>query len=181
MDGAASTTALSSGVPGPSAPGPENPRVILPPTSAGPREPSSEQGSGRREGAGLDEEERRQLDRLKLTDRLVRQREETQGRLTFELWDGGPEYRYETGPDGKKYAVDGTVRVSELNDSPEEKLRRARLVRMSALIDIPPSPEGQKDAAKAIAEEGEAIRELRKRTKDPDEGGPIGGTLDVIG
>ena len=177
MDGAASTTALSSGVPGPSAPGPENPRVIVPRTSEGPRDLRSDQ----RNGAGLDEQERRQLDRLKLTDRLVRQREETQGRLTFELWDGGPEYRYETGPDGKKYAVDGTVRVSEMNDSPEEKLRRARLVRLSALIDIPPSPEGQKDAAKAIAEEGEAIRELRKRTKDPDEGGPVGGTLDVIG
>lgn len=110
----------------------------------------------------LDARQRAEVERLKVTDRLVRQREEAQGRLAYDMWDGRPKYDVVRGPDGREYAVDGRLQIDDREQSPEDKLRRARLIKLAALIDVPPSPEGHKQAIEAFAEEAEALREIRR-------------------
>lgn len=110
----------------------------------------------------LDARQLAEIERLKVTDRLVRQREEAQGRLAYDMWDGRPKYEVVRGPDGREYAVDGRLQVDDREQSPEDKLRRARLIKLAALIDVPPSPEGHKQAIQAVAEEAEALREIRR-------------------
>lgn len=110
----------------------------------------------------LDARQRAEVERLKITDRLVRQREEAQGRLAYDMWDGRPKYEVVVGPDGREYAVDGRLHIDEREQSPEDKLRRARLIKLAALIDVPPSPEGHKQAIEAFGDEAEALREIRR-------------------
>jgi murein DD-endopeptidase MepM/ murein hydrolase activator NlpD len=70
-------------------------------------------------------------------------------------------YEYETGPDGKRYAVAGEVGISlAKGKTPEETLRRARQIRAAALAPADPSPQDRNVAAIAGQMEMEALREI---------------------
>jgi len=81
---------------------------------------------------------------------------------------GGPRYELVSGPDGRLYAVSGSVEIdtSPVPDDPEATLRKMRQVRRAALAPAEPSAEDRAVAAAASREEAAARAELRE-----DEGG----------
>ncbi len=74
---------------------------------------------------------------------------------------GSASYTYETGPDGKQYAVGGevSVDVSSVPGDPDATLDKAQDVRRSALAPASPSAQDQNIAAKASQMEAEARAE----------------------
>ena len=73
----------------------------------------------------------------------------------------GVQYTYETGPDGKFYAVGGSVEISVApGATPEETLAKARQLRYAA--DAPADPSGQdlKVAAQASQMEAQAMQQI---------------------
>jgi hypothetical protein len=64
----------------------------------------------------------------------------------------GGHYTYQTGPDGRIYAVSGEVSISaSYSGSPEEIIRQAETVRRAALAPADPSPQDRQVAAQAAA------------------------------
>lgn len=65
---------------------------------------------------------------------------------------GGVSYTYETGPDGKRYAVAGEVSIdTSAGSTPEETLRKAKTIKAAALAPANPSAQDRKVAAAATA------------------------------
>ncbi len=80
---------------------------------------------------------------------------------------GAPSYTYETGPDGRSYAVGGEVPIDlSGGGSPEETLARARRIRAAATAPVDPSPQDLAVAAAATAMELEAEHEIRQARLD---------------
>lgn len=150
--------------------------AITPPRTVEAAPPAREQ-----RGDSADRDRGEELRRLREMDRLVRQRELAQTFASGDLYEAGPRYRYETGSDGQRYAVDGAVRLADADASPEDEIRRARLVRQAALTELPPSPEGQREAARAMLDETRAVRALQDRMlRESARAAGGSGTLDVI-
>ena len=80
------------------------------------------------------------------------------------LAHGGMKLKYQTGPDGRQYAVGGSLKIdtSEAR-TPEETFRKAQRIGVAALAPSKPSPQDLQVAAEAraraeiIAEKREAI------------------------
>lgn len=105
-------------------------------------------------------QEQRVIDQLKSRDREVRAHEQAHAAVGGSL-AGSPSYEYQTGPDGKKYAVGGEVSidVSKTND-PETTIRKMQTVRAAALAPAEPSSQDRKVAAEASRNIAEARAEL---------------------
>lgn len=75
---------------------------------------------------------------------------------------GSPEYTYETGPDGKKYAVEGEVSVdlSPVAGDPQATIAKMKKVHTAALAPANPSSQDIKVAASASQQILEAQSEL---------------------
>ncbi len=74
---------------------------------------------------------------------------------------GGATFKYETGPDGKRYAVAGEVQISiSEGRTPAETIARAEQVRRAALAPANPSGQDQNVAAQASQMEARARAEL---------------------
>jgi len=116
-------------------------------------------------GERLSERERRELDELRSTDRRVRQHEEAHRAAAGPLFRGGPTYELRTGPDGKMYAVAGSVRIdTSPGRTPEETVRKAAAIRRAALAPMDPSSTDRAIAAKASRMES-AARQAMVRTQ----------------
>lgn len=77
---------------------------------------------------------------------------------------GAASFTYETGPDGKTYAVGGEVPVDMSGGrSPEETIARATQIRAAALAPADPSPQDLAVAADAAAMEAAARQELARQ------------------
>jgi hypothetical protein len=77
----------------------------------------------------------------------------------------GLEYSYETGPDGRIYAVGGQVHLSiRAGATPEATLAEARVVRAAATAPADPSDQDLQVAAEASQMEQAALQEIAKRT-----------------
>jgi hypothetical protein len=104
-------------------------------------------GSGTSE---LTEEEKEQLRELQKADREVRAHEQAHRSTAGNLAVGATTYRYETGPDGKRYAVAGEVKIRIPEGStPEETIRIARQARRAALAPARPSAQDLAVASEA--------------------------------
>ncbi len=66
------------------------------------------------------------------------------------------------GPDGKRYAVGGHVKIeiSEVPNNPEATIRKAQQIKTAALAPAEPSAQDQKIAAQASQMEAKARQEL---------------------
>lgn len=122
-----------------------------------------EQSSESREQAQEQQQqaqEQRVIDQLKSRDREVRAHEQAHAAVGGSL-AGAPSYDYQTGPDGKKYAVGGEVSidVSKTND-PEQTIQKMQTVRAAALAPAEPSSQDRKVAAQASRNIAEARAEL---------------------
>jgi hypothetical protein len=74
----------------------------------------------------------------------------------------GPSYTYKTGPDGKGYAVSGSVGIdtSPIEGDPEATIQKMQTVAAAALAPASPSGQDMKVAAQARQAEARARAEL---------------------
>lgn len=97
--------------------------------------------------------EQKEIAELKARDLEVRMHEQTHAVIGGQ-YAGGPSYTYETGPDGRKYAVGGEVQidVSVIPNDPQATIEKMQQVRSAALA--PDEPSG---ADRAIAAEASRL------------------------
>lgn len=96
-------------------------------------------------------------------DRQVRAHEAAHQAAAGSL-GGAASFTYETGPDGKSYAVGGEVPVDMSGGrTPEETATRAAQIRAAALAPADPSPQDLAVAAEATAMEAAARQELARQ------------------
>ncbi len=76
-----------------------------------------------------------------------------------------PKYEYQTGPDGKRYAIGGSVDIdmSEVPDDPQATLEKARVIKRAALAPEDPSVQDRKVAREADQMAARAQRELSEQ------------------
>lgn len=109
----------------------------------------------------LSEDEQAEVDQLKQRDREVRQHEQAHVAAGGPYVTGGPSYEYTNGPDGRRYATGGEVNISvSPGRTPEETLRKARIIRAAALAPAEPSAQDRRVASQASQLEATARREL---------------------
>lgn len=112
-------------------------------------------------GKELSESEERKLKELRETDQRVRRHEEAHKAAAGSLYRGGPNYSYETGPDGKRYAVSGSVQIdTSPGRTPEETVQKAARIRRAALAPVDPSGTDRAVASKATRMEDAARRAM---------------------
>ncbi|MBM3569230.1 MAG: hypothetical protein FJX46_10825 [Alphaproteobacteria bacterium] len=113
------------------------------------------------DGEPLDEAERRQVEELKRTDTAVRAHEQAHARVGGQ-YAGAPRYDYQTGPDGKRYAVAGEVSIdsSPVPGDPKATIAKLKQVEAAATAPADPSAQDRAVASAARAEIQKAQAEL---------------------
>lgn len=113
-------------------------------------------------GDDLSKEEREQVRELEKRDREVRAHEEAHQRVGGQ-YAGAPSYDYQTGPDGRQYAVGGEVAIdaSPIPGDPDATIEKMRVVKNAALAPAEPSGQDRKVAAQADATAQQAQAEKR--------------------
>jgi len=116
--------------------------------------------SAGKENAQQEQRDQQQVKQLKERDEEVRRHEEAHAARGGQ-YAGSPQYEYETGPDGKRYATGGEVSidVSEAS-SPEKTIEKMQQVRAAALAPAEPSAQDYKVAREASQKETEARQSL---------------------
>lgn len=118
----------------------------------------------------LTQEELQQVQELKQRDTEVRAHEQAHISAAAGLRTSAASYDYQTGPDGKKYAVGGEVSISFTSSgNPEEDIQNAETMRNAALA--PSEPSGQdrsvaKEAEKIIQQAKEKLNEQQDQQKE---------------
>lgn len=108
--------------------------------------------------------EARLLAQLKSRDREVRAHEAAHQAAAGGLVQGAPSYTFQSGPDGRRYAIGGEVSIDiSPGSTPEETLVKARQIRAAALAPAEPSSQDFQVAAKAAAMAQEARIEISTR------------------
>ncbi len=113
----------------------------------------------------LSDEARRVVEKLKARDREVRAHEQAHTSAAGPYARGGASFSYQTGPDGRRYAVGGEVSIdaSPVPDDPEATIRKAQVVRSAALAPANPSAQDRSVAAAATKMETLARQEFRQQ------------------
>lgn len=139
------------------------------PIAAAASKPERDDAPSKKPGE-LSEAEERKLRELRETDARVRRHEEAHRAAAGSLYRGGPNYTYESGPDGKRYAVAGSVQIdTSPGRTPEETVQKASQIRRAALAPMDPSGTDRAVASKATRMEDAARRALTKKSMDrPD-------------
>lgn len=115
----------------------------------------------------LTPEEEAVVEQLKERDREVRDHEEAHARVGGQ-YAGSPSYEYQVGPDGKRYAVGGSVSidVSAIPDDPAATIQKMRQVKAAALAPAEPSAADRQVAATADRQRAQAQAELLQQRSD---------------
>lgn len=126
-------------------------------------------------GRGLSAEQQRIVDKLAQRDKEVRAHEQAHLSAAGGLATSGASYTYETGPDGRRYAVGGEVSIDvSPGRNPEDTLARAQQIQAAALAPAEPSGADRQIAAQAARMAATARIELARQ----DSGGAtVGGTV----
>lgn len=121
----------------------------------------------------LSPEEQKAVEQLKARDMEVRAHEQAHISAGGQYVTGGPNYKYQTGPDGNQYAVGGEVQidVSEVPGDPEATIQKAQTVRSAANAPTQPSGQDRDVAAQASEIEAKAHQELAKKQSEKTEEG----------
>ncbi len=117
----------------------------------------------------LTEEEKQAVIELKTRDQEVRTHEMAHVSAGGQYVRGGASLEYQTGPDGKKYAVGGEVSIdtSEISDDPQATINKMQVIKRAALA--PASPSAQDRSIAAMASQKE-IKARQKLVKEKNEG-----------
>lgn len=125
----------------------------------------------KRDASGLSEGERKQLKELKSRDREVRNHENAHQSAGGEF-AGAPSYTYQTGPDGRRYAIGGEVSIDVSPEKdPAATIAKMERVRRAATAPAEPSPQDMKVAAAAQRMMADAQRDLDTAKFDQMQGG----------
>ncbi len=121
--------------------------------------------------AELSPEEKQVLDDLKARDREVRAHEQAHLAAAGPYANGPPSYEYQTGPDGKPYAVGGEVQIdtSKVSGNPQATLVKAQTVKRAANAPRNPSAQDRQVAAQAAQMEVEARQEIKQQRIEKQE------------
>ncbi|WP_119679026.1 putative metalloprotease CJM1_0395 family protein [Indioceanicola profundi] len=123
---------------------------------------------------GLTEDERKQVDELRRRDAEVRAHERTHQSVGGQH-AGAPTYDYQKGPDGRRYAIGGEVKIDASPEKdPEKTIANMEVVRRAALAPAEPSPQDRKVAAQATRQAMEAqgrLSELREAEREAQQAG----------
>lgn len=127
----------------------------------------------------LSEEEKKQVEELKRRDQEVRTHEHAHVAAGGQHVRGGISYEYQTGADGRRYAVGGEVSIDTSPESdPEDTIRKAQTIRQAALAPAEPSGQDRRAAAAAAQMELQARQEIAESKLEGEEAGGEEG-LDV--
>jgi hypothetical protein len=128
----------------------------------GEEEPATE-ATGPKTELKLSDEERRVLTELRSRDAQVRAHEQAHLSAAGPYANGAPTFEYQTGPDGKQYAVGGEVSIdtSPVPGDPEATARKAQAVKRAALAPRDPSAQDRKVAGQAAKLEAQARHEAQ--------------------
>ena len=138
---------------------------------------------------GLTPEEEEVVEDLKQTDREVRAHEQAH-KSAAGPYAGPISYETTTGPDGREYAVGGSVQidVSPIPGNPEATIRKADIVERAALAPADPSPEDfavaraaqslRQEAQRELSEQREAEQAERRGDDDEESGDATSNLLD---
>jgi len=118
----------------------------------------------------LNEEDQKQVKELKNRDREVRVHEQAHAAVGGQ-YASSPSYEYQTGPDGKRYAVGGEVSIDVSEASkPEDTIQKMQIVRAAALAPAEPSSQDLKVAAEASQKENQARSQVSQEQLDGNKG-----------
>lgn len=149
-----------------------DPRISLPAPasdrSASGSSGASDANSGASDSFQLSDAELEQIQKLKARDAEVRAHEQAHLAAAGSYSRGGANFTFETGPDGKLYAVGGEVQVdlSPASD-PEATIRKMAQIRAAALAPAAPSAADRSVAAQAARLEAEARAEIAAGSFSP--------------
>ncbi len=132
---------------------------------------SSEKAANRarpRTETELTPEEKQLLDQLRSRDREVRSHEQAHKAAAGPYAKGPPTYEYQTGPDGRRYAIGGEVQIdtSKVPGNPRATLVKAQTIKRAANAPKNPSAQDRQIAAQAAQMEAEARRELQAQKRE---------------
>jgi hypothetical protein len=116
---------------------------------------------------GLSEEERSEVEALKRADAEVRRHEAAHAGAGG-AFAGQPSFTYQTGPDGKRYAVAGEVPidVAPVAGDPEATIAKMKTVQRAANAPADPSGQDRAVAAAAARSEQQARAELAAERRE---------------
>lgn len=118
------------------------------------------------DGRPLSREEEEQLRELQARDRAVRAHEAAHKAVGGAL-AGSMSFSYQTGPDGRQYAVGGEVTIDVAPErDPRATVAKMRQVIAAALAPADPSPQDRAVAAQAAAQLAEAQRQLATEQRE---------------
>ena len=133
------------------------------PQAAQQLDPSQSEGQkADKEPFKLSEEDQKTVDKLKARDREVRAHERAHAAAGGHM-AGAPNYQFQAGPDGQRYAVGGDVSIRmPSSEDPAVRAQEARQVQAAATAPSSPSAQDLKVAAAANKIEMEALAEMRE-------------------
>ncbi len=109
----------------------------------------------------LSSDEKKQVKELQARDQEVRRHENAHVAAAGGNAIGGPTYIYQTGPDGKQYAIGGHVNIDTGKEAtPEETVMKMASVLAAAMAPAEPSSQDLAVASKAMSKLAEARHEL---------------------
>jgi len=119
----------------------------------------------------LSQEEKQAVQELEERDREVRSHEQAHIAAGGPYVTGGASYTYQTGPDGKQYAIGGSVSIdtSSIPGNPQASLEKAQTVRKAALSPASPSAQDQKVASEAASMETKARQEIKEQKNEEED------------
>lgn len=118
----------------------------------------------------LSNEQRQVVNDLKKRDLEVKAHEQAHMAAGGPVVQGGATYQYQTGPDGKMYAVGGEVNIDVSPErTPEATIRKMQQVRKAALA--PAQPSGTDRAVAAQASQIEAQARMEKNNAEQSQDG----------
>jgi len=130
-------------------------------------EETAEAESSGRPSLDLSEEEKEEVRDLEARDREVRAHEQAHAAAGGAHVRGGPSYEFETGPDGKSYAVEGHVSIDVSPEKdPRATIAKMQQVKRAAMAPAQPSGADRQVAARATAEEAKARQQLQEETSE---------------
>lgn len=108
----------------------------------------------------LNEDQKQQVRELKKRDAEVKTHEQAHMASGGGLVQGGASFEYQSGPDGRMYAVGGEVKIDlSAERTPEATIRKMQQVRRAALAPAEPSGTDRAVAAQAAQIEAQARME----------------------
>jgi len=136
---------------------------------------ASEESAGKEDARERQQAEQRQVESMKERDQEVRTHEQAHATIGGQ-YAGSPQYDFQRGPDGQRYAIDGEVSIDvSTENTPQQTIRKMQQVRAAALAPAEPSPQDLQVAAEASRIAFEARSKLAEERKEasavsPEEG-----------